>query len=164
MAQACCGARCTLCVACCALWSGHNCFLVIIASQHTPVSGTQTLHRCALHRRLLLRACCIGARCIVASTKPPCDALCAAHAQLDLAKGGLCGGRAAVRCARTQAFGGVLFMAKGTALFDAVAISDTGASVRARRGGAASRAGPMPAGAGVGGWGARPTCGGRGCV
>jgi hypothetical protein len=112
----------SVCVACCALWSGHNCFLLMIASQPTPVSGTQSLHRCALHRRLLLCACCIGARCIVASAKPPCDAccfalvaccirarcivasatpfrstppcdaLCAERALLDWAKGGLCGG------------------------------------------------------------------------
>ncbi len=55
----------------------------------------------------------------------------------------------------------MLSMAKGTALFDDVAISDTGASVRARR---RSEPGPMRAGAGVGGRGARPICGGRGCA
>ena len=49
-------------------------------------------------------------------------------------------GRAAVRCTRAQYSGGVLFMAKGIALFDAVTISDT-EGVRAARGGDASRAG-----------------------
>ena len=96
-------------------------------------------------------ACCIGDMLHLASArvasvtrsppaaKPPWDAVCAARALLDWAKGGLCGGRAAVRCARAQGDGGVLSMAKGTALFDAVAISDTGAAVRAGRGGDASR-------------------------
>ncbi len=44
---------------------------------------------------------------------------------------GCCGGRAAARCARAQIAGGVLSMTKGTALFDAVAISGTEAGVRA---------------------------------
>ena len=52
-------------------------------------------------------------------------------------------------------------MAKGTALFDAVAISDAEAGVRAGR---RCEPGPMPAGAGVGGRGARPICGGLGCT
>jgi hypothetical protein len=65
------------------------------------------------------------------AAKLPCEALCAAQARLDWAKGGPCGGRAAVRCAHAQkGGGGVLSMAKGTALFDAVAISDTEAGVR----------------------------------
>jgi hypothetical protein len=50
-------------------------------------------------------------------------------------RAGFCGGRAAARCARAQYSGGVLFMSKGTALFDAVAISGSAAGVRAGRGG-----------------------------
>jgi hypothetical protein len=71
---------------------------------------------------------------------------------------GCCGCRAAARCARAQIFGGVLSMAKGTALFDAVAISGTEALVRA---------GPVrrcAVGAGVGGRGATADCNGRGWV
>jgi hypothetical protein len=54
-------------------------------------------------------------------------------ALLDWAKGGLFGGRTAVRCTRAQPFGGggVIFMIKGTALFDTVPISGTRAWVRA---------------------------------
>jgi hypothetical protein len=55
--------------------------------------------------------------------------------------------------------GGVLAMAKGTALFDAVAISGTYA-VRAGTGGAAMRVGPMRIGAGAGGGGAGPIAAG----
>ena len=92
-----------------------------------------------------ISAGCIGARCIgtrcIGDAQPSrsatavgCVAQCAARARLDWAKGGLCGGRAAVRCARAQTSGGggggVLSMAKGTALFDAVDISGTEAYVR----------------------------------
>ena len=65
----------------------------------------------------------------------------------------------AVRCAHAQYFGGggVLSMAKGTALFDAVAISGSQAGVRASRAG-------CPHGVGVGGRGARADCNGRGCA
>jgi hypothetical protein len=56
----------------------------------------------------------------------------AARALPDWAKGGLRGRRAAARCVCAQWYrGGVLSMAKGTALFDTVAISDTFAEVRA---------------------------------
>jgi hypothetical protein len=70
-------------------------------------------------------------------------AVSAARALLDRAKDGLCGGRAAARCARVQSNGGggVLAMASGTVLFDTVAISDTEAAVRARRAGCAVGAG-----------------------
>jgi hypothetical protein len=51
---------------------------------------------------------------------------CCARALLEWAKGRLCRGRVVVRCARAQTDGGgVIDMAKGTALFDAVAISGT---------------------------------------
>ncbi len=53
-----------------------------------------------------------------------------------------------MRCARAQYSSGVLLMASGTALFDAVAISNTEARVRAGWGGDVSRA----------------DCGERGCV
>ncbi len=89
--------------------------------------------------------------------------MCCACALLDSAKGGLCGGRAAVCCARAQAnSGGVLSMVRGTALFDTVAISDTRAEVRAGRGGDASRADGRWGGCRRTGCGA--DCGGRGCV
>jgi hypothetical protein len=54
-------------------------------------------------------------------------------------------------------------MAKGNALFDAVAISGTAAGVRAGRGGDASRAGCAVA-VGVGGRGATADCNTRGCA
>ncbi len=87
--------------------------------------------------------CCIGSCCITASVRvgncigdappsrsaPSFDALYGVLRELrDWAKGGLCGGRVAVRCTRAQTGydgGGVLSMTRGTALFDAVAISDT---------------------------------------
>ena len=102
--------------------------------------------------------CCIGACCITASVRvgycigdappsrsaPSFDALYGVLRELrDWAKGGLCDGLVAVRCTRAQTGydgGGVLSMGQGTALFDAVAISDTEAGVRAGRGGVASRA------------------------
>jgi hypothetical protein len=116
-----------------ALWSVRDFFFALIAANQTPVAGTQTSHRCAW---LSCGVCC-------------------ACALLDWAKGGLCGGRAAVRCARAQGNGGggVLSMAKGTALFDAVAISDTAAGVRARQGGNARQAAAR--------WGG---CGRTGCA
>jgi hypothetical protein len=103
-----------------------------------------TSFKCGLHRRLLRRCGlhrCIGdAQPSRSETAVGCVAQCAARARLDWAKGGLCGGRAAVRCARAQVYaGGVLSMFKGTALFDAVAISDTGAGVRYWQFGDASR-------------------------
>jgi hypothetical protein len=60
---------------------------------------------------------------------------CATCALLDWAKGGLFGGRAAVRCTRAQpnGSGGVIFMTKGTAVFDTVPISGTLAWLRAAR-------------------------------
>jgi hypothetical protein len=48
-----------------------------------------------------------------------------------------------VRCSRAQTFdggGGVIFIRKGTALFDTMLISDTEAAVRVGRGGDVSRA------------------------
>jgi hypothetical protein len=90
--------------------------------------------RCVLHRRTLHR-CALHAAS--ATCSPPaahrramCRMVCCAFARLDWAKGGLCGDRAAVRCTRAQSSGGVLFMVKGTALFDTVAISDTEAAGR----------------------------------
>ncbi len=100
-----------LLVACCI----GACCLLHVALAHVAC--------CMLHRRMLLVACCIG------------DAWRATHALLDWAKGGLCSGRAALRCARAQDHnGGVLSMDKGAALFDAVAISDTEAPVRSGAG------------------------------
>ena len=74
------------------------------------------------------------------------------RALVDWAKGGLCVFRAAVRCNRAQVNGGVIFMSTGSALFDAVAISDTAAggwaAVRVgadahRGGGRRTECGPM---------------------
>ncbi len=60
----------------------------------------------------------------------------------------------------------MLSMAKGTALFDAVAISDTGASVRARRGGCSGGAARQAdaCGGGCGRTVCAADCGGRGCA
>ncbi len=64
-----------------------------------------------------------------------------------------------MRCARAQKYGGVIFMDKGTALFDAVAITDIEAErVRAgRRGDGARWSGCWRTGCGA-------HCGGHGCV
>jgi hypothetical protein len=142
-------------VVCCTLDHAHS----IGASAHVAcctgarcIGSRRVLHRCTLRVASVCAACCTGACCMLhrcASSlrslpaAPSCDAfygewpscgVCCACALLDWAKGGLCGGRAAVRCARAQGNGGggVLSMVKGTALFDAVAISDTAAGVRAR--------------------------------
>jgi hypothetical protein len=165
------GARCmlhrrTLLVPCCIL---HPCMLhrCIGACWHVAsarvvrcISSSCVLHRCALpvalprvasvldrRRKAAPQRLCSVVRCTV----------CCAFALLDWAKGGLCGGRAAVRCARAQNNGGVLSMTKGTALFDTVAISGTEAIVRAGRAGCA-------VGADVGGRGATADCNGRGCA
>ena len=83
--------------------------------------------------------------------------MCHACARLDLARAGLCDGRAVVRCARAQSYsGGVLSMAKGAVLFDTVAISGTEATVRASR--------VDVRGGGCGRTGCRADCGGHGCV
>ncbi len=89
---------------------------------------------------------------------------CCALALPDWSKAGLCGGRAAAQCTRAQINGGgVLSIAKGTALFDAVAISGTDAGVR---GGAGRRceSGRCAHGAGVGGRVAGPIAASVGCV
>jgi hypothetical protein len=86
---------------------------------------------CGLHV-----ACCIGdAPPSVAHRHVVTSMACATCALLDWVKGGLFGGRAAVRCTRAQpnGSGGVIFMAKGTALFDTVPISGTQAWVRAAK-------------------------------
>ncbi len=67
-----------------ALWSVRNFFFALIAANQTPVSGTQTSHRRAW---LSCGVCC-------------------ACALLDWAKGGLCGGRAAVQSTRTKGYAG----------------------------------------------------------
>jgi hypothetical protein len=88
------------------------------------------------------------------------------RALLDLAKAG----RFAVTMCRCDALvqagyvgrGGVLSMARGTARFDAVAISGTGAIVRAGPGGDATRADAR--GGGCRRTGCEADCGGQGCV
>jgi hypothetical protein len=102
---------------------------------HAVHDASCSMYVCMLHRR-------IGARRIVASAArrlptahPQCHALhCVLHACA--ARFGR-SGRAAARCARAQYSGGVLFMTKGTALFDTVTISGTEAGVRASRAGCA---------------------------
>ncbi len=116
---------------------------------------------CVLHRRVLHVACCkraaVPQRTVVQSV-----VWCLVRVRCPIGRRpGCCGCRAAARCARAQinggGGGGVLSMTKGTALFDAVAISGTGAAVRASRAGCA-------VGAGVGGRGASADCIGRGCA
>ena len=141
--------RCTLYVVCCMLralersqllpcnycvtaYTGERNANIASVCVASPLVASRLLHVAYVRVASLHRRC-------LSAAELPCDALSAAHALLDWTKGGRCGGRAAVRCACAQGNGGVLSMAKGTALFDAVAISDTGASVRARRGGDASR-------------------------
>jgi hypothetical protein len=118
-----------VCVARCELRSVHKCYCLRNLRESIHQLGALkrcTGARCMLHRRLLLR-CIAGAE--PPAVHPPCRSLYGvlAWALRDWAKGGLCGGREAVRCARAQQQGGnVLAMANGTALFDAVAISGTG--------------------------------------
>jgi hypothetical protein len=85
-------------------------------------------HCCAAVRQLRR-----AMRCGVHRFRVVCGVLRACAARLG--EGRACAvGRAAARCARAQKYGGgiggVLSMAKGTALFDGVAISGTEAYVR----------------------------------
>ncbi len=133
-------------VACCI---GSRCMLHRSAlhrsALHRSALHRSALHRCALHRRIGTRRTlhrrvaslhwrglhrCIRARCIERRCDPP-------GAQTN-------GGG-----------GGVLSMAKGTALFDAVAIAGTMAQVRTVGGGDASRADKRSGGCG------RTGCDGR---
>ncbi len=158
--------RCVLCVGlfvCCTLWSVYSRFFVLGASTHTPITGTQPLRRCALHVPSMRVACCISAidapdACCISAidtpvacctgdgqpprSAPPCGAWHSGlHVRCSI------GQRAGVAVAErrrdplgAQRYGGVLSMTSGTALFDAVAISDTAAEVCAGRGGNACRA------------------------
>jgi hypothetical protein len=118
-----CSLRCALHVAsprvaCCAL---H------VASLHASSALVTSAH-CMLHRFIVsseTRSPRYGA--------PPCGTCGVLCVRGSIGqRPGCCGGRAAARCARAQrSGGGVLSMAKGTALFDTVAISGTEAGVRA---------------------------------
>jgi hypothetical protein len=113
---------------------------------------------CMLHRRVLHVASCkraaVPQRTVVQSV-----VRCLVRVRCPIGRrAGCCGCRAAARCACVQSYGGVLSMFKGTALFDAVAISGTRATVRA---GLVRR---CAVGAGVGGRGASADCNRRGCA